>query len=66
MNQPEPWIRHFGFTGTPFSKGIPAHQLFNRSAHQQAVARLQFCIQEAALAVLVGDVGAGKPVTPGS
>ena len=37
-----PWVSHFGFTRTPFSKSIPASQLCDRSSHQEAVARIRF------------------------
>jgi type II secretory pathway predicted ATPase ExeA len=57
-----PWVTHFGFTRTPFSKSIPAKDLFTRDAHAEAVARINFCVAESALGVLVGDVGAGKTV----
>ncbi len=56
------WAAHFGFTRTPFSKSVPADRLFGRIAHQEAVARIQYCIAESALGVLTGDVGAGKSV----
>ena len=35
-----PWVSHFGFTRTPFSKTIPASQLCDRASHQEAVARI--------------------------
>ena len=54
-----PWVAHFGLTGTPFSKSIAAKDLFARSAHGEAVARISFCVAESALGVLVGDVGPG-------
>ncbi|MGH9023090.1 MAG: ExeA family protein [Acidimicrobiia bacterium] len=57
-----PWVTHFGFTRTPFSKSIPAKDLFTRDAHAEAVARINFCVAESALGVLTGDVGAGKTV----
>jgi type II secretory pathway predicted ATPase ExeA len=57
-----PWVTHFGFSRTPFSKSIPAKDLFTRDAHAEAVARINFCVAESALGVLVGDVGAGKTV----
>jgi len=56
------WASHFGFTRTPFSKSVPADRLFERAAHQEAVARIQYCIAESALGVITGDVGAGKSV----
>jgi type II secretory pathway predicted ATPase ExeA len=57
-----PWVSHFGFTGTPFSKAIPAAQLCDRAGHQEAVARIRFCIAESALGVRTGEVGVGKTV----
>ena len=56
------WAAHFGFTRTPFSKSVPADKLFPRSAHDEAVARIQYCIAESALGVITGEVGAGKSV----
>jgi type II secretory pathway predicted ATPase ExeA len=59
---PDLWSAHFGFTRTPFTKTVPADKLFERVAHQEAVARIQHCIAESALGVVVGDVGTGKTV----
>jgi len=58
-----PWVAHFGLTRTPFSKAIAAKDLFARAAHGEAVARIGFCVAEAALGVVVGDVGVGKTVS---
>src|SRR5207253_1220036 len=57
-----PWVSHFGFTHTPFSKTIPASQLCERPSLQEAVARIRFTIDEAQLGVLTGEVGVGKTV----
>ena len=57
-----PWVRHFGLKGTPFTKTIAATQFFARDGHAEAVARISFCVQENALGVITGDVGAGKTV----
>jgi type II secretory pathway predicted ATPase ExeA len=57
-----PWVSHVGFTRTPFSKTIPAAQLCDRSSHQEAVARIRFCIGESLLGVITGEVGVGKTV----
>ena len=57
-----PWVAHFGLQKTPFSKSILAKDLFVRQAHQEAVARISFCIVESAMGVVTGDVGAGKTV----
>ncbi len=56
------WVTHFGFTRTPFTKQIPARDLYARDAHAEAVARICFCVAEAALGVVCGEVGAGKTV----
>ncbi len=58
-----PWVAHFGLTRTPFSKSIAATDLFGRVAHQEAVARIGFCVAESTLGVIVGDVGAGKTIS---
>jgi type II secretory pathway predicted ATPase ExeA len=57
-----PWVSHFGLTRTPFSKTIPATQLCDRSSHEEAVARIRFCIGESLLGVITGEVGVGKTV----
>lgn len=57
-----PWVRHFGLHHTPFTKSIPSERLFPRAAHREAVARIQFCLQESAFGVLLGEVGIGKTV----
>jgi type II secretory pathway predicted ATPase ExeA len=56
------WAAHFGLTRTPFTKTVPANKLFDRAAHAEAVARIHYCINQAALGVVVGDTGAGKTV----
>lgn len=57
-----PWVRHFGLSRTPFAKGVTPGDLFSRRSHQEAIARINFCIDESALGVLTGEVGAGKTV----
>jgi type II secretory pathway predicted ATPase ExeA len=57
-----PWVEHFGLSRTPFSKSIAAKDLFSRPAHDEAVARINFCVVESAIGVLVGEVGSGKTV----
>ncbi len=54
-----PWITHFGFTRTPFSKTLAPSELFTRAPHQEAVARILHCIQESALCVITGEVEPG-------
>src|ERR1700716_1320638 len=57
-----PWATHFGFTKLPFSKTISAKDLLDRASHQEAVARIRFCISESLLGVITGEVGVGKTV----
>ncbi|MDQ6782840.1 MAG: AAA family ATPase [Actinomycetota bacterium] len=57
-----PWVAHFALERTPFGKRIAAADLYARPAHQEAIARINFCVVESALGVVTGDVGAGKTV----
>jgi type II secretory pathway predicted ATPase ExeA len=57
-----PWVSHFGFSATPFSKTIAASDLFTRPSHEEAVARVRSCVAESLLGVIVGEVGVGKTV----
>src|SRR5215204_6404405 len=57
-----PWVSHFGFTRMPFSKTIPANKLCERASHEEAVARIRFCVGESLLGVITGEVGVGKTV----
>jgi type II secretory pathway predicted ATPase ExeA len=57
-----PWAAHFGFTKLPFSKSISAKDLLDRALHQEAVARIRFCVAESLLGVITGEVGVGKTV----
>lgn len=62
MSARAPWVSHFGFTATPFGKGIAAADLFDRPSHDEAVARVRFCVAESLAGVIVGEVGVGKTV----
>ena len=53
---------HWAFTRMPFSKDLAPSMLASTGAHNEAVARIGWCVQEAALGVLTGEVGAGKTV----
>jgi type II secretory pathway predicted ATPase ExeA len=57
-----PWVSHFGFTHTPFSKAIPTSQFYERPRFKEAIARIHFTIAEMQLGVLTGEVGVGKTV----
>jgi type II secretory pathway predicted ATPase ExeA len=53
---------YYGFSRLPFSRRIPAQALFRSSPHQEALARIAFVIEQEALGLLTGEVGAGKTV----
>ena len=53
---------HWGFTRMPFSKDLAPSMLAATSAHNEAVARINWCVTEDALGVITGEVGAGKTV----
>lgn len=51
---------HYGLSATPFSRGIAPSQIFQARTHKEAVARLKWLIDETAIGVITGEVGAGK------
>lgn len=53
---------HWGFTRMPFSKDLAPSMLATTAAHNEAVARIRWCVDEDALGVITGEVGAGKTV----
>ena len=50
----------YGFTKMPFGRDIAPGQLHRHAGHAEAVARLTWAITTRSLAVLTGEVGAGK------
>ncbi len=54
------YLEHFGFTRKPFSKTPDPAFLYESRGHAEALARLSWAIEEREVAVLTGDVGAGK------
>ncbi len=53
---------YYAFAKVPFGRDIPPSALFRSSAHQEAVARLTWLIDERGFGILTGEVGAGKSV----
>jgi type II secretory pathway predicted ATPase ExeA len=51
---------HYGFTRMPFGRDLAPGMLHRHAAHNEAVARLTWCITERAIGVITGEVGAGK------
>jgi type II secretory pathway predicted ATPase ExeA len=54
------WQSFFGFKKTPFGDNPDSKQLFASAAWQQVASRLEFLIQHHGVALLTGEVGAGK------
>lgn len=51
---------YFGFREKPFSKTPDPRFLFLSSGHEEALARLEFVLEEREIAVLTGEIGCGK------
>ena len=51
---------HYGFTRMPFGRGLAPGMLHRHAAHNEAAARITWCVGEKALGVLTGEVGVGK------
>jgi type II secretory pathway predicted ATPase ExeA len=51
---------HFGFRTRPFGRTPDPAFLYESDQHREALARLEFAVEEKDLALLVGDVGSGK------
>src|SRR5213078_4659274 len=50
----------FGFTIKPFGKTPDPAFLFESPQHREALARLEYAVEEKDLALLVGHIGSGK------
>lgn len=53
-------LNRYGLAKLPFSKEVPAEELFVSPAHQDINARLKAALEGRASAVLTGEVGVGK------
>lgn len=53
---------HWGFTKMPFGASLAPSMLHRSGGHAEAVARIGWCIEQHALGVITGEVGAGKTV----
>src|SRR5680860_1260893 len=53
---------HYGFTRMPFGRDLAPQMLHRSAGHNEAVARITWCISERALGVVTGEVGSGKTV----
>jgi len=50
----------FGFATRPFGKTPDPAFLYESAQHREALARLEYAVEEKELALLVGDIGSGK------
>src|SRR5438552_6349870 len=50
----------FGFATRPFGKTPDPSFLYESEQHREALARLEYAVEEKDLALLVGDIGSGK------
>ena len=50
----------YGLTEKPFSKTPDPRFLYMSSGHQEALARLEYAVEESEIALLTGDIGCGK------
>jgi type II secretory pathway predicted ATPase ExeA len=55
-------ISYFGFSRMPFGRDLAPGMLHRHTAHNEAVARIGWCIAERRIGVITGEVGAGKTV----
>jgi type II secretory pathway predicted ATPase ExeA len=51
---------HFGFESRPFGRTPDPAYLYESPQHREALARLEFAVEEKDLALLVGEIGSGK------
>src|SRR5687768_13522690 len=51
---------HFGFSTKPFGRTPDPAFLYESDQHREALARLEYAVEEKDLALLVGDIGSGK------
>jgi type II secretory pathway predicted ATPase ExeA len=51
---------HFGLSAKPFGKTPDPSFLYESDQHREALARLEYAVEEKDLALLVGEIGSGK------
>jgi len=54
---------HYGFHRMPFGRDLAPGMLHRHTSHNEAVARISWCISERSIGVVTGEVGAGKTVS---
>ncbi len=53
---------HYGLSRMPFGRQLAPGMLFQHPGHDEATARIRWCIDEAALGLITAEVGSGKTV----
>jgi type II secretory pathway predicted ATPase ExeA len=53
---------HYGLSRMPFGRDLAPGMLHRHNGHNEAVARITWCVAERGLGVITGEVGAGKTV----
>jgi type II secretory pathway predicted ATPase ExeA len=53
---------HYGFTRMPFGRNLAPGMLHSYAGHTEAVVRICWCVEQHAIGVVTGEVGAGKTV----
>ncbi|HTW99978.1 MAG TPA: AAA family ATPase [Acidimicrobiales bacterium] len=53
---------HYGFSRMPFGKDLAPQMLHAHRTHEEAVARISWCVAESAIGVITGECGSGKTV----
>lgn len=54
---------YFGLSRTPFARDLAPAMMHRHTAHQEAMARITWCVAERGLGVFTGEVGVGKTAT---
>lgn len=52
---------HYGFDKMPFGRDLAPGKLHRHASHNEAVARIGWCIAERSIGVVTGEVGAARP-----
>ena len=54
------YLDHYGFSAKPFSKTPDPRFLYGGRGHAEALARMQYAVDEREIIVLTGEIGSGK------
>lgn len=54
---------HFGFTGMPFRKNVPAHKMFDSRAQRELVLAMVLWLEVRGFALVTGPAGVGKSIS---